>query len=152
MSGRAGIPRVQNTRNFAILPVRSRLRCLCSEAVIQLLSNPNAKLSVGEHLASFAADAGVGFVAQITVIPICLFIPGSFCFWEPWLVVTAAMLFVAGFLRSGEPPRNPWVKAARIDIGALMLPSWWAGGWILFPILVLPTVAGVWFRRRKARI
>ena len=120
--------------------------------VIQLLSNPNAKLSVGEQLASFAADASVGFVAQITAIPICFFIPGSFNFWEPWFVVTADMLFVAGFLRSGEPPRNPWAKAVRIDIGALMLPSWWAGGWILFPILVLPTVAGVWFRRRKARI
>jgi hypothetical protein len=123
---------------------------------MELLGYSGSKPSFGEQLASFVADAAVGFLAIVAVFPICLFIPGAFMTWEPAAVVTVAMLFSAGLLRGASPPRNRWLKAARIEFGALIwavaclaLANKWRFIAIVAPSLVIPTVAGVSLRGTK---
>jgi hypothetical protein len=95
--------------------------------MIGLQTSCNSNPSPGERLASFAADAALGFLAMVIVVPVCFFIPGAFMAWEPWAAVTAALLFFAGLLRGGSPPQNCWAKAARIAFGAWMLAVVWLG-------------------------
>jgi hypothetical protein len=131
--------------------------------VNQLLAGTAPDISVGEHVAAFIGDAAVGAAALLVALPVAFF-TGGFMAWEPCVAVIAVLLFCAGLLRGGSPPRNRWVKAARIDFGVWAIGSYWlkASYWLndadtthwfsLFLLLagfVLPTVAGISLRRRK---
>jgi hypothetical protein len=110
-------------------------------------------------VASLLADAAAGFTAMPAAMAVCFFIPGSFMAWEPWVFAMAALLFVAGYLRGGGPPRNRWAKAIRIDLGAGAFVAFWlhgANGWPFLSLALLatllPTALGVYFRRRRIRL
>jgi hypothetical protein len=128
------------------------------EIALQLLNGVYSKPTVGEQCASLLADTLIGIVAILLALPLCFFIPGAFIAWQPAALVIAAVLFLAGLIRGASPPPNLWVKAVCIDFGASVLAieaMARSAGWQDFAVLVfaviVPTVAGISLRRRKAR-
>lgn len=101
------------------------------------------------------ADAGLGLVAVVVIIPFSLFL-GGFSFFLPWMIVIPVMLFAAGYMR-GASSGSAWLKAIALS-AATFLVSIALGrpkatiGILTLAFTILPAIAGTLLRRRRMKL
>jgi hypothetical protein len=101
---------------------------------------------------TFLPDVFIGCLSLAIVLPLALVL-GGFSFIEPWCIVTPPTTFALGMVR-GESAGNIWLKGIGMNVVFLLLQVFvadtrtFALGAL---VIVLPTVAGIWLRRRRSR-